>query len=154
MKNINHPIIGSLNINSIRYKFDQLKFLVQDHNDILILQETKIDQSFPSSKFLIDGYNPPFRRDRNSMGGGILVYIKENIPAKVLKITESIEGIFIEMRFKNDKWLLFCTYNPNGQNSKQFFIELERELDIYLCTYDRFIIDRGLQSGRDGLSSA
>ena len=74
------------------------------------------------------------------MGGGIMVFIKENIPAKILKITEAIEGIFIEIDLKGIKWLLFCTYNPNGQCSREYFIELEKELDLYLSKYDRLLL--------------
>ena len=38
--------------------------------DILIIGESKLDDTFPSSQFLIDGYAEPFRRDRNVQGGG------------------------------------------------------------------------------------
>ena len=109
MKNVNHLIVATLNINSIRYKFDRLKFLIQDKIDILILQETKIDHTFLVNRFMMDGYSPPFRRDRTCMGGGILVYIKDNIPAKFLNVSETIEGMFIELSLKFNKWLLFCT---------------------------------------------
>ena len=44
-----------------------------------------------------------------------MVYIREHIPAKILKISEEIEGIFIELNLKGTKWLLSCIYNPNGQ---------------------------------------
>ena len=101
----------------IRYKFDQLKIIIQDYIDILIIQETKLDSTFPKGQFHIDGYLPPFRRDRNADGGGLLVYIKDNIPAKVLPdndLANDIEGIFIELSFKNDKWILFGTYHPPG----------------------------------------
>ena len=93
MKNVNHLIVATLNINSIRYKFDQLKFLIQDKIDILVLQETKIDHTFPLNQFIIEGYSPPFRRDRTCMGGGIMVYVRENVSAKILNISETIEGI-------------------------------------------------------------
>ena len=57
-------IIGSLNINSIRNKFDQLKLLLANHIDILILIETKLDESFPTSQFLIEGFCEPYRQDK------------------------------------------------------------------------------------------
>ena len=140
MKNVNHLIVATLNINSIRYKFDQLKFLIQDKIDILILQETKIDHTFPVNRFMMDGYSPPFRRDRTCMGGGILVYIKDNIPAKILNVSETIEGMFIELSLKCNKWLLFCTYNPSGQCSREYFTELEKEIEVYLTKYDRILL--------------
>ena len=135
--------IASLNINSIRYKFEQLKFIINDNIDILIIQETKLDETFPNGQFLIEGFLPPFRKDRNAHGGGILVFIKDNIPAKVLnnhQLPNDIEGIFIELNMKNNKWLLFGTYHPPSQCSRYYFSQVGKSLDAYLATYDKYII--------------
>ena len=143
VKNVNHLTIASLNINSIRYKFDQLKIIIQDYIDILIIQETKLDSTFPKGQFHIDGYLPPFRRDRNADGGGLLVYIKDNIPAKVLPdndLANDIEGIFIELSFKNDKWILFGTYHPPGQCPTHYFSEVGRVLDKYLVSHSKYVL--------------
>ena len=42
LKNINRLIIGHLNINSLRNKFEDLKMLCKDNIDILVLTETKV----------------------------------------------------------------------------------------------------------------
>ena len=69
-----------------------------------MISETKIDESFPTSQFLIDGFSSPYRLDRNSNGGGILVYFKNDIITKSLKtIKLSIEVIFIEMNLRIKK---------------------------------------------------
>ena len=73
-----------------------MKFSLQGKVDILILTETKLDET----QFLIEGYSKPFRLDRNRNGGGLLVYIREDIPSKELKshtLAEDFEGIFIEI---------------------------------------------------------
>ena len=57
--------MGNLNINSLRNKFNQLQELVLKHVDILVLTETKLDDSFPNSQFSVDGFSEPFRIDRN-----------------------------------------------------------------------------------------
>ena len=44
-----------------------------------MISETKIDDSFPYSLFLIEGFSTPYRLDRASNGGGILLYIREHI---------------------------------------------------------------------------
>ena len=49
LKDINRTIIGSLNINSLQIKFAQLQEIVLTYVDILILTETKLDDSFPTS---------------------------------------------------------------------------------------------------------
>ena len=71
--------------NSVRNKFEGLKDFVGDHIDVLMVAETKIDNSFPKGQFFIQGHSEPFRSDRNSNGGGLLVYVKEDIPSKQLK---------------------------------------------------------------------
>ena len=78
-----------------------------------MISETKIDESFPTSQFLIDGFSSPYRLDRNSNGGGILVYFKNNITKSLKTIKLSIEAIFIEMNLRSKKLLLCFTYNPN-----------------------------------------
>ena len=37
-----------------------------------------------TSQFIIDGYPKPFRLDRDSNGGGIRLYLREDIPCKQL----------------------------------------------------------------------
>ena len=55
--------------------------------DILMVTETKIDESFPTSQFIMPGFNSPYSFDRTKDGRGILVYIRENIPSKLLNIS-------------------------------------------------------------------
>ena len=38
---------------------------------ILALTATKLDDSFPSQQFCIEGYAPPYGVDRNEHGGGV-----------------------------------------------------------------------------------
>ena len=75
-------IIGHTNINSIRNKFEPLKKLMQDNIDNLLVSETKLDDTIPIVQFYIDGYATPYRFDRTSLGGGILLYIREEFPLK------------------------------------------------------------------------
>ena len=66
--------MGNLNIKSISDKFDQLKLFVQGEVDDLIVTETKLDSTFPTSQFVIDVYSEPYRFDRNRNGSGVLIY--------------------------------------------------------------------------------
>ena len=70
VKNVNRIIIGTLNINSLAPKFEQLQEVVGNHIDVLTIQETKLDSSYPTGQFLIDGYSEPYRLDRDRHGGG------------------------------------------------------------------------------------
>ena len=37
-------------------------------------------------QFLIESYGPPYRLDYNAHGGGILVYVREDIPCKLIPL--------------------------------------------------------------------
>ena len=77
---------------------------IQDNIDILMIPETKIDASFPIGQFLLNSYSTPFRLDRNAHGGGILLYVREDIPSKLLLVKENlIEGFFVEINLRNKK---------------------------------------------------
>ena len=47
------------------------------------MSETNIDDSFPNSQFFAEGYRM-FRKDRNKNGGGIILYINDGIPGKLM----------------------------------------------------------------------
>ena len=109
-KNLNRLLLA--HINSIKNKFDQLVSSTKNNIDILMILETKIDNSFPTMQFLIEGYCI-YRLDRNEYGGGILVYVREDIPSKFIPTqSSSIEGFLIELNLRCKKWLLSCSYNP------------------------------------------
>ena len=74
-RNVNKIIVAQLNINSIRNKFELLRDNIGDLLDVIMISETKIDESFPVNQFALNGYTP-YRLDRSGNGGGILLYIK------------------------------------------------------------------------------
>ena len=51
IRNLNKIVVGHLNINSIRNKFNFLAHQVKGNIDILMISETKLDESFPPSQF-------------------------------------------------------------------------------------------------------
>ena len=53
--------------------------------------------------------------DRDSLGGGILLYVREDIPTNLIEVaTKPIEAFYIEINLRNDKWLISCSYNPHN----------------------------------------
>ena len=49
---------------------------------------------------MIEGFTTPYRLDRNGSGGGILVYIREDIPSKLIPTDFSNrERYFLELNF-------------------------------------------------------
>ena len=135
--NIKNVIIATLNVNSLVSKFDELKVIGQRIFDILI-NETKLDTSFPVNQFCIDAFSTSFRLDRNRNGGGIIIYVREDITSKMLtkhKFPDDIEALFVESNFRKCKWLLCGLYHP-PQSDRYFFYNLDEALDVY-STYEK-----------------
>ena len=80
-------IVSHLNIKSIRNKSDALSFIIDTNIDILLISETKLDNSFSSTQFRLKGFCTPYKVDRNSEGGGFLLYFREIIPSRFLSAT-------------------------------------------------------------------
>ena len=61
-----------------------------------MISKTKIDESFPLAQFKVNGFNAPFRLDRNSNGGGIMLFVRDDIPAKLIASeTPPVEGLYV-----------------------------------------------------------
>ena len=57
LRNVNNIIVENININSLPNKFEQLKELVMKHIDVLVFTETKLNNSMPTSQFLVKGFH-------------------------------------------------------------------------------------------------
>ena len=94
--------------------------------------ETKLDNSFPEGQFLIPGHSSPYRFDRTCRGGGIMLYVRKDIPYKLLSIeNQPIEGFYIEINLRKKKWLLCGTYNLLRKNIDNYLDSLSRNLALY-----------------------
>ena len=58
-----------------------LSALLKDKIEILIIAETKIDESFPTNQFLLENFKKPYRLDTSKTSGGLLVYVMQDIPS-------------------------------------------------------------------------
>ena len=146
VKNVNKIVIGTLNINSLAPKYEQLREIIGQHIDILTIQETKLDSSFPTQQFTLPGYSKPYRLDRNREGGGVLIYVREDIPSKLLNkhnFTRNVEGMFVEINLRKTKILFFGGYRSEhevyGLPKKEFLEQLSFALDKY-SSYDKTLI--------------
>ena len=59
------------------------------------------------------------QKDRTKTGGGLLLYVNENLPGKIInsyKFKKNSEIILFEFSRSNKKWPLLGNYNPLSQN--------------------------------------
>ena len=75
IKNPNNPLIGYLNINSLRNKVVDLREILSNISpDYFVVAETKLDHSIPSKQLEIENYEIRNRKDRDKNGGGLIEY--------------------------------------------------------------------------------
>ena len=131
-KSLNRVILTQLNINSIRNKFDIPAERIKGKVDVLIVPKTKIDETFPSRKFNIEGFTPPYRLDRNCHWVGILIHIREDISPKLIEMNSSVKSISIELNLRKKKWLVNCSYIAKNSNIYDHLRRLGKSLDTLL----------------------
>ena len=106
-----------LNSNSIRNMFEALKFIINHNIDIFLILETKLDDLFATAQFLIKCFSASYRFDMNSKGGGLPLYIREDIPSKILTYSSNcdIETLLVKISLRKRKWCLngFCDLNKS-----------------------------------------
>ena len=143
-RNPTNILLGYLNINSIRNKFSDLKVLIGKSFDFFTVAETKINDSFPNSKFKWQGYHfPPFRLDCKSNSGGLLTYVKSDIPARKLtafKLDPALHILPVELRLRETKLLIFSIYRPDRINIDLFFNTLADAIHFYEISYDNIMV--------------
>ena len=111
--------------------------------DVLCVDETKLESSFPDHQFKIEGYQfAPIRRDRNSKGGGKLVYLRKIFIAKRIQRfeTEKAGTICIEITIAKKKWCILFAYRPPNFSKTEFFEEISVTLNKALNKYDNLLL--------------
>ena len=140
-----HPkkfIAAYININSLRYKFDEVRELLTDNIvDLLMIAESKLDNTFQDNLFQVDGYNLQ-RRDRDQHDGGLLTLIKSDFPSSRNKCLESdkLENICYELYVNHQKWLIMGAYKPPSMKNNDFLEYVTKSLDKCFVSYENIII--------------
>ena len=117
------------NIRSLYSKFESLKDFLRESDmnfNIIGLVETWLKDR-PHEYFEIDGYNLELTNRQNKRGGGVCLYVDENINYKVrndlneIKHPEYTESLFIEIEQSKSKNIIVgVIYRPPDQDIKEF----------------------------------
>ena len=143
--------IAALNINSLSAHIDELKaYLCSGCIDILAVNETRLDQSFPNNLVSIPGYNLE-RRDRNRNGGGIAFYIRDAINYELMHelAQDPLEWLCIKVqKHKSKPFLVGTWYRPPSSttdimNNLELLIKKLEVLDIEINIIGDFNFDVG-----------
>ena len=135
------------NINSIlaHDRISQLTAVCQTLKiDVLIISESKLDQTIPSSLITIPGYHEPLRHDRSingRHGGGVLMYISENLAFQQKHEFESelFEHIWADIRINGKIFAINGLYRPPNEDAENhnLFLETAEKVLLQLNNYNR-----------------
>ena len=128
--NLTSMKIAHSNINSIRNKIDDVSANLSDY-DIICISETKLSDDIQTKNLLIDSYHDPIRKDRNTNnGGGLMLYMKNNIFYKHRPDLESdeLENIWVEIRSLKNKYLIGHFYRP-PESTADFWEKFENTIE-------------------------
>ena len=142
-KNLNRLKFAYININSLRNRFAMLQEVIRNSIDVLLISETKLNASFPSSQFILNGFAPPSRLDRTQHGGGIMLFIREDIPFKLLNADTSIseiENVIAEINLRFKRWLISGSYSSHLNSIQNHLLQLSKKFYPYSSKYQNFIV--------------
>lgn len=105
-----------INAQSLLPKLDEFRLLFECSGiDAICISETWFNPHINDNIYKLNGYRI-YRSDRVSNGGGVAIYIRDNIASKLIYSYNEpgdIELVFIEVNFDGNKMLLGSVYRPN-----------------------------------------
>ena len=138
-------IVVHYNINSILApgKLDQLTDYCRILNiNVLIITESKLDQTIPINLITIPGYHEPIRRDRDingRYGGGVLMYIADNLVFQQKQNLQSqfYEHIWTDVRLDGNVFAINALYRPSNESlaDHQLFLDAAEDILSKLNNY-------------------
>lgn len=126
--------MAHININGLAgFKFAEVQmWLSSALFDLLIITETKLDETFPNSQFAIQGFHL-LRKDRNMHGGGVIMYIRKGIIFQRMKHLETncvgIESIAVKFKLGSAWSTLIGIYRPPSLLKTQWKSEVSDILE-------------------------
>ena len=124
--------IAHVNTKSLITTFDAFHLILENHKfHIVALSETWLKDNKHQHEYVqILGYNTVFRNRENKKGGGVGFYVKDHLRFTlrndIMKVDNSIETIWIEVRGKNKNsaFLIGGFYQPSSdEKEKQCWLE-------------------------------
>ena len=97
-----------------------------------MISKTKLNSSFPEVQFYMESYSQTFRLNRTDKGGGIMLYVWEEIPSKLIQLAyckPDTEYFLVKINLRKKKWLLLCNYNSRKTLVRDCLECISKEID-------------------------
>nr|CAI5853738.1 unnamed protein product [Callosobruchus analis] len=116
---------------------------LQSEEDVLIVavSETWLQGEIQDSEIHIDGYTV-IRQDRSGRGGGVAIYIKQNLKYLVINLdVRNFEILAIRLNLNNRNIIFATIYRPPGYtNIRNFLDEFDEIVSSFSMECDHLII--------------
>lgn len=134
--------LAHLNVRSIVPHFNEFKDLVYEKFDVIGVTETWLSQNITNNAITLNGYNL-FRRDRSTAGGGVGVYLKNHIKAKVIDELPvnvvNTEQLWLSVEISKRTFALAIIYRPPSQSLADFLEHFENCIHYIAPKFDDLI---------------
>ena len=138
--NSNKISIIHLNANRIKNKIDQIELQTKDI-DIITVSETWLTPDINDDTITLKGFHKPIRKDREGEGGGVAIYVKDNLilkPRPDLNL-QNLEAVWVETKIDNDKLIVGSFYRP-GSKPVSYWDLVDQSIKKVASTGNRFIV--------------
>lgn len=112
-------------------RFNNLKTMLSNTNiefHLIVICETWI-KDYMKSIYNLPGYNSIFSCRESRLGGGLVVFIKENIKFDLIEVKNTeVFSIDLELLINNEKILVTALYRPPDTNINDFLMDLNDHL--------------------------
>ena len=83
-------------------------------------------------------------------GGGIILYLREDIPSNLLATDKKpTKSLCVELNIRNEKYLINCSYNSHKIMIKNHLATLSNFLDLHSSKYKKMLILEDFNVGID-----
>ena len=109
---------------------------------VLVITESKLDETIPTNLISIPGYHEPVRRDRCSggrNGGGVLIYIADYLifQHRIELQSAYYEHIWVDIKYKSVTFSINALYRPPMEtvDSQTQFVNTCKKINNHNSTY-------------------
>ena len=121
----------NVNVRSLKSNLEKLEALVltrESPPDILCLTETWLAENDDPKMFLVNGYTQYIAKNRTSLGGGVMIQVKNSCNLLNEHKIDFDEAVMAEIACKNYKFFIAVVYNKPKANKLEFIDALDNFL--------------------------
>ena len=102
---------------------------LESPQNVICLTETWLTENDDIDSLLVPGYNNYAIKNRNTLGGGVMIPIKDPIFLIETHSTDMDETLLVSLQYKKYRFILATVYNPPRTNKLKFVEKLDKFLN-------------------------